>query len=234
MKNVRFAAFRQYEQTRTEASSAIMGLLAGTQMAAHMLQLTEGTDRLLPEIFPKIPHIGRLNLKIEAARKVLAAGDIHLGAMAVPYVLGIHEDYLRTCLTLLERAKISLAKPADDLTLVNQHEEIQSATGQSFRPTSLQQLHTLRLMRNCAVHSGGRVNGALARKLSVWTHQTEAGWVNLTGRSPRTLKAGDSITFSHGETLIGLLREFCDSGYAGCKMTRLRRRASRRGRTSGV
>lgn len=120
---VRFADYRQYEQVRIDASNAVMGLLAGAQMAAHMLQLTEGSDRLLPEIFPSIPHIGRLSLTSEAAREILVEGDIHLGAMAVPYALAIHEDYLRTCLTLLQRGGISLSKSPGDFKLVSQHEE---------------------------------------------------------------------------------------------------------------
>lgn len=38
-------------------------------------------------------------------RAILAAGDTHLGAMAVPYALAIHEDYLKTILALLQRGK---------------------------------------------------------------------------------------------------------------------------------
>ena len=132
---VRFADYRQYEQVRTEASNAVMGLLAGARMAEHMLQLTEGSDRLLPEMFPQIPHIGRLNLKTGAARGILAAGDTHLGAMAVPYALAIHEDYLRTCLTLLKRGGANLYKPPDDLKLAFQHAEMErSPASHSRRP----------------------------------------------------------------------------------------------------
>ena len=201
---VRFADYRQYEQVRIEASNAVMGLLAGAQMASHMLQLTGGSGRLLPEIFPQIPHIGRLNLTTQAARDILTAGDIHLGAMAVPYVLAIHEDYLKTCLTLLQRGGARLTRPPGDLKLADQHEEIERATASSFTAASLQQLHTLRVMRNCTIHSGGRVNGTLVSRLATWTPDTEAGWVKLTGRSPRTLQIGDTITFGHGEILIAL------------------------------
>ncbi len=130
---VRFADYRQYEQVRVEASNAVMGLLAGARMAAHMLQLTEGSDRLLPEIFPQIPHIGRLNLTTEAARDILIDGDVYLGAMAVPYALAIHEDYLKTCLTLLQRGGIRLTKPPGDLKLANQHEEIERGRRRTAR-----------------------------------------------------------------------------------------------------
>ncbi len=180
-----------------------MGLLAGAQMAAHMLQLTEGSDRLLPEIFPQIQHIGRLNLTTEAALSILAAGDIHLGAMAVPYALAIHEDYLKTCLTLLQRGGISLTRPPD-LKLAVQHDEIERAAGKSFTPASLQQVHVLRLMRNCTIHSGGQVSSALVNRLAAWSADAETGWVKLTGRSPRTLAVGDTVAFGHGEVLIAL------------------------------
>lgn len=33
---------------------------------------------------------------------------------------------------------------------------------------------------------------------------SEAGWVKLTGRSPRTLAVGDTVTFAPGEVLIAL------------------------------
>ena len=173
-------------------------------MCSSDLQLTEGSDRLLPEIFPQIPHIGRLNLTTEVAQDILTSGDVHLGAMAVPYVLAIHEDYLKTCLTLLQRGGISLSQSPGDAKLARQHEEIQGATGKIFTTTSLQQLHTLRLMRNCTIHSGGRVNNTLVNQLAAWTPDTETGWAKLTRRSPRALQIGDIITFGHGEILIAL------------------------------
>lgn len=201
---VRFADYRQYEQVRIEASNAVMGLLAGARMAAHMLQLTEGSNRLLPEIFPQIPHIGRLNLTTGAARGILAAGDTHLGAMAVPYALAIHEDYLKTCLTLLQRGGATLTGSPDDLKLAFLHAEIEKATGQSFTPASLEQIHVLRLMRNCTIHSGGKVSNQLLNRLSTWPANAEAGWTKLAGRSPRALAAGDTVEFGHGEVLIAL------------------------------
>jgi hypothetical protein len=201
---VRFAEYRQYEQVRVEASNAIMGLLAGAQMAAHMLQLTEGSDRLLPEIFPQIPHIGRFSLKPEAALRILAAGDTHLGAMAVAYALAIHEDYLKTCLTLLQRDGKKLKKPADNLKLYEQHGEIEQATGQSFNAASLEQLHVLRVMRNCTIHSGGRADQSLVNRLATWPPDAESGWVKLAGRSPRALDLRDPVTFGSSEALMAL------------------------------
>jgi hypothetical protein len=202
---VRFAEYRQYEQVRVEANNAIMGLLSGAQMAAHMLQLTEGSHRLLPEIFPQIPHIGRFSLKTESARAILEAGDTHLGAMAVPYALAIHEDYLKTCLTLLQRGGKTLSRPAEELNLASQHEEIERATGRSFNHTSIQQIQVLRIMRNCTIHSGGRVDRRLVNRLArYWSDEAESGWLRLAKVSPSALALGDPLLFRSGEALIAL------------------------------
>jgi hypothetical protein len=53
---VRFQEYRDYEARRREAGDALMALLAGAQLASHLLQLDEGSDRLLPEVFPRVPH----------------------------------------------------------------------------------------------------------------------------------------------------------------------------------
>src|SRR4051812_37082257 len=87
---VRFREYREYEERRIEASDAMMALLAGAQLASHMLRLNEGSDRLLPEVFPRVTHIRRFNLTSERARAILDTADQHLSALSVPYALAIH------------------------------------------------------------------------------------------------------------------------------------------------
>lgn len=54
---VEFPAFRRYEATRQKANNALMAMLAGSQLAAHTLQLTSGSTQLLPEILPGVAEI---------------------------------------------------------------------------------------------------------------------------------------------------------------------------------
>jgi len=204
MKIVRFAAYREYEHSRTEASNAMMALLAGAQLASHLLQLTEGSERLLPEVYPRVPHIGRFNLTSAAARHILESADTHLGAMSVPYALAIHEDFLKTCLTLLEQAGHCRPGTADDLRLVQQHPEIECATGGTFDIDSLAQIDVLRRMRNCTIHSGGRANSSLVNAIAAWTPSAQAGWVRLARRNPQGLRVGDRVEFGHGELILAL------------------------------
>ena len=205
-KVVRFADYRLYEQKRVEASNAMMGLLAGAQLASHLLQLTEGSERLLPEVFPRVAHIGRFNLTTEEARAILNAADTHLGAMSVPYSLALHEDYLKTCLDMLVRGACCTQRAAEraKAKLVLQHPGIEAATGGSFHTDALAQIDTLRLMRNCIIHEGGRASAALVAKVQSWSVSTEVAWVKLAKGTLRQLRVGDPVRFGHAELILSL------------------------------
>ena len=97
---VQFAIYRQYNEARQGANNAMVSLLAGSALGAHTLKLTAGSDRLLPEIFPAVPHIKRFNLRPASAAEVLDAAGPHLATVTVPYAIAIFtaaEACLRRC-----------------------------------------------------------------------------------------------------------------------------------------
>lgn len=200
---VRFPGYREWEEKRVEASNAMMGLLAGAQLAAHLLKLTEGSRHLLPEVFPHVDHIGRFNLTTDEAAAILASADRHLGAMSVPYALALHEDYLKTCLDLLFRAGLCTKSTVSNTKLAAQHSKIAEFTGGSFNAHRLAQLDTIRIMRNCMIHDGGRANSALVSKVAAWSPTTEALWVKLAP-SLRGITVGDQIAFGHQQLILTL------------------------------
>lgn len=200
---VRFPGYREWEAKRVEASNAMMGLLAGAQLAAHLLKLTEGSERLLPEVFPRVAHIGRFNLTTEEASEILASADVHLGAMSVPYGLSLHEDYLKTCLYLLARAGLCPPSVAGNTKLAHQHGKIADLTGGTFDADHLAELDSLRLMRNCMIHDGSRASQALVTQVANWTAGTEALWKNVAP-SLRGIAVGDVVAFGHPELILTL------------------------------
>lgn len=200
---VRFPGYREWERRRVEASNAMMGLLAGAQLASHLLKLTEGSSHLLPEVFPQVDHIGRFNLTTEEASTILASADSHLGAMSVPYALALHEDYLKTCLALLCRAGHCSSSEVENTKLAGQHPKIAERSGGSFDPDRLAQLDTLRIMRNCMIHDGGRANANLVARVDDWSQTTEELWVKVAP-TMRGIRAGDPINFGHRQLILTL------------------------------
>ncbi|MGY1942667.1 hypothetical protein [Nocardia asiatica] len=200
---VRFRAFREYEERKAEANNAMMALLAGAQLSAHLLRLTEGSDRLLPEVFPAVDHIQRFNLKSDDARLILLGADAHLGKMAVPYVLSLHEDYMRTCIEMLAQNNLC-SKVLAKGNLVSLHPDFERTTGHTFDTDMMSYMTVLRLMRNAVIHNGSTVTQVLHDELAKWTASQEQGWFDLAKRNPRALRIGDRIDFGHGEMIAAL------------------------------
>lgn len=201
---VKYPQYRQYEAARIEASNSMMALLAGAQLATHLLLLTEGSNKLLPEVFPQVPHIKRFNLTTDAANQILQSADEHLGAMGVPYALALHEDHLKTCIGLLEGAGLVSAGTANASRLVNQHDTIATATRGTFSVVAKAQIDTLRHMRNCLIHSGGKASNILVTTVAGWSADVESAWIKVAQRSPRGIAIGEPVTFSHGEMILAL------------------------------
>lgn len=193
---VNFLQYRQHAEARTQANNAIMALLAGSQLAAHTLQLTDGSDRLLPEIFPRVTHIDRFNLKTSTAKDLLTDAELHLGAMSVPYVLALHEDFGNTALRLLGE------RPRKAATL---HSALGTRLSTINWGASEGAFHVARILRNSMIHSGGRLDSQSITEFAKFVDPSgRAEWRRLAARDPLKLAVGDLVQFAHGE-LIAVL-----------------------------
>ena len=231
-----FPAFRTYEASRQEANNAMMALLAGSKLAAHTLQLTTGSTRLLPEIFPGVEHVTYFNLRTDAATQLLRDTGHHLGAVAVPYALAVHEDFVMTVLSLLRENGFTRKAPGDNadptknrVTAWNMHEAMWMTVGQPLPPRgsvmALEHFHLLREMRNAQIHAGGAVSGRLSDEVDNMTSQAATAWERLSRRAPTDVIASDplrfttfdifavfSITKTLGRTVNTLLRDSLTTG----------------------
>jgi hypothetical protein len=199
-------AYRRHEAARVEASNAMMGLLVGANMSAHMLRLNAGSKHMIEEIFPQVPHIVRFSMTPDVACGILRDAESHLGGMAVPYALAIHEDFLRTCLDLLLRAGRCTSRNTRRPGLKEIHARIEQATGQTFDATAIAQFQMMRCLRNAIVHANGRAGRELADEfLPRWSSDADRGWVRFAKRSPKNLREDDVVDLRHGELLMALI-----------------------------
>lgn len=202
-----FPEYRRYESTRQEANNAMMALLAGSQLAAHTLQLTNGSTRLLPEIFPAVEHVSYFNLRTDAATQLLLDTGHHLGAVAVPYALAVHEDFVMTALDLLTAHGHVRRAPGQSsvtrnnrVSAWNMHEALWMTLGQSAPQHGaldcLEHFHLLRLMRNTQIHAGGSISTDLRSHAQSMSQSAEGSWLRIGRRTPASVVAGAQLRFT--------------------------------------
>lgn len=196
--------YRKYDAQRIEANNAIMALLAGSKLAENVLNLTTGSSHRLAEIFPQVSNIERLNLKTSEAQTILASAENHVGGMAIPYVLSIHEDYIvGLCRLLAEVGRISKTK-LKDVSPSNMHENLESAGPGRFGSDTLRLFHFLRLVRNAQIHYAGRVHPALAKYRADLSSTDETKWEQITGEKIGRFSEGGELGLSIFELIATL------------------------------
>lgn len=208
---VHFPIYRRYTELRKSANNAMMSLLAGSALASHTLQLTEGSNRLLPEIFPAVEHIARFNLRPDAAAKVLRAAGPHLATVTVPYALAIHEDFVKQCINWL-RLSFHFPLPTavrgirtwNDVRSENMHEALESMTSRTLALSSsvdLELFHLYRLVRNSHIHGGGKVTNPMRTHVRAMSLDAQARWETLTGRTAAELIQGGEANYALSDVL---------------------------------
>lgn len=203
---VHFPIYRQYTKARQNANNAMVSFLAGSALASHTLQLTAGSERLLPEIFPAVPHMARFNLRPDAAAEVLGAAGPHLATVTIPYALAIHEDFVTRCIRWIRDTfkypppgTVPSIRSWNDIDTSNMHEALVSMIGQPLDAqgsVDLELFHVYRLMRNCHVHNGGIATNALRRQVGSLSGGAQDRWHRLTRRSAGASVSGDRAEYS--------------------------------------
>lgn len=201
---VNYLAYREHNRLRVQTNDTMMGLLAGSKIAAQTLNLTSGSELRLREIFPRVEHIRRFNLKTEKAQEVLEKAEYFLGILAVPQVIALQEDVMVGMLMLLEQYVPGTGNLARGAKAANVHERFQESTGQNFTQESLELFHLLRVARNTHIHSGGKASSTLLNKISETTPQSYEVWNTITKTNFPTYQLDEEVTLGLAE-LIGTL-----------------------------
>ncbi|MFI9487361.1 hypothetical protein ACIG47_13305 [Promicromonospora sp. NPDC052451] len=185
---VMYPAYRDYIETRTTVNSAMMALVAGSQIASHSLQLVQGSTRPLAELFPAVPHIGRFNLRSDQARDVLNSAEHHLASVALPYALSTHEDFVMASIETLKAEGVSLVHSGAPLKKPikawNMHPVLFESADHTPAPHLLEVFNLVREMRNCTAHNGGRADEKLLNYIDSASQPALELWTKLARQRP--------------------------------------------------
>jgi hypothetical protein len=158
----------------------------------------------LAEIFPQVPHIGRLNLTTDRASSILENAEIHLGVMALPYVLSIHEEYIADCCTMLVLTGRMSRGVRRNISAKTMHEKLSSAAAGTLNASSLEVFHLLRTIRNAHIHEGGRANKELVETRLALSPSGLRLWRRLAKSVPPSWTLGDRVSIGIPELIAGL------------------------------
>jgi hypothetical protein len=189
-----YPEYRNYLDTRVTVNNAMMALLAGSRLAGHTLQLTEGSQRTLGELFPAVEHIKRFNLRSDAARSLLHDADHHLASVALPYALATHEDFVISSIDLLRNEGFAIRRAGRSIKAWNMHDVLFNSSGYAIPGDLMQSFHLLREMRNCTIHVGGKVQPDLTTRIAAMGSSSTAEWQRLNGQPPSAVVQAGQVT----------------------------------------
>ena len=197
MPEIQYPAYRAYVESRVDVNNAMMALLAGSRLAAHTLQLTEGSTATLANLFPAVEHIERFNLRSDSARALLHDADGHLASVAVPYALATHEEFVMSMLSFMESDGKTLTDHGKAIRAWNMHTVLFESCGLAEPADWLQTFHVFREVRNCIIHAGGAISAELTDRISDMGAGPRASWADLnSGAPPEAVHANGRIALT--------------------------------------
>lgn len=201
MKEVRFARYREYTDARVRANNSMVALLAGSRLAAHALQLNEGSPHQLPGLYPGVLDIDRFNLLPDAARELLSSADRDLAAVAIPYALAVYEAFVKDAIAVLDEAGKVVAQGGGSLNAGRMHTTFYTAAGTEEPVEAIRLFHVLRTMRNAQIHHGGKATDELMDQLNLLNGPGRERWERLSLAPASQIIDGDRIAFTLGHLI---------------------------------
>lgn len=200
---VKFKAFRDLERRRVHASDTVWAVLVASKLASKTLTDAPAHRSLLADRYPNLPHVARMNQRLDRAAQLMESAETALCTMAFNLAFGLHEDFLRECLNLLVvEGKATRAEAAENASKL--HENLQQRSGHAFDADALALFHLTRKIRNAQTHAAGLVRNSLVDHYRSLAGAQRALWERLTGEPFRVPEVGDSAGLGVGGLIAGL------------------------------
>ncbi|WIB13311.1 hypothetical protein [Curtobacterium sp. MCPF17_052] len=187
---VKFKEFRELERRRVEASDTIWALLVGSKLAVKTMADEPNQRSLLADAYPELPHVQRMNQRLDRAAALLAAAEGEVCTMALNFTFGLHEDFVRSCIRLLIPHGLA-SNSAATVNSDQMHEKFSTLTGYSVDGDALALFHLTRRIRNAHTHAAGLVRQDLVDQYVSLSSSQRATWESLTSEPLRIPAVGD-------------------------------------------
>ncbi|MEJ1180696.1 MULTISPECIES: hypothetical protein [unclassified Pseudarthrobacter] len=191
---VLFKGFRDYESNRAKMNDAIMALHVSRHLALGRLENQQYSNELASTLFPLTRDIGRLNLPLHKIQQVIEASERHFAYMAIPHVLAMHHEAIKSLQRLWVAQGQSQANwlSSKDRELTNEtlgkedfsetHTNLKLLTGADLPDDLLTFMEVARRVRNRIVHAGAVSGGNLNSELRNGLKSGSKLWSEWAGK----------------------------------------------------
>ncbi len=191
---VLFKGFREYESNRAAMNDAIMGIHVSRHLALGRLDDQPHSNELATTLFPLTRDIGRLNLPAHKIRQVIEASERHFAYMAIPHVLAMHHEAIKSLQRLWIAQGQSQANwlSSKNRELTNEmlgkedfsetHDNLMLLTGAELPDDLLTFMEVARRVRNRIIHAGAVSGGNLNSELRNGLKAGSSLWFEWAGK----------------------------------------------------
>ncbi|GGD90907.1 hypothetical protein [Microbacterium murale] len=201
MSEVNFHRYREYVRARVEANNAMIALLAGSRLAAHSLQLHEGSPHQLPGLFPAVKDIDRFNLLPGRASELLLDADAHLAAVAIPYALAVYEAFVKDAIALVAEDGFAVSAARGALNAGRMHQTLYEAVETEQPNDTIAMFHLLRTIRNAQIHHAGAATSELLEVVSSLSIEQRQRWESLVMGPLDDMLVDDRLSLTIGHLI---------------------------------
>jgi hypothetical protein len=188
---IRYAAYRRFDAARIEANNAMVGLLIGTRLSAHLLESHAGASVLLPQIYPQVRGVDLLNRTVVDAQRQIATSEAHLAIMAIPFLQSVFEDLVNETALLCGLRGFRPLGSERSQGLEGALSFLERCSRAEFSTVHRELFTFLRHVRNEIIHGASLASARLDGEWSALHPDARARWVAVAGR-PYQLGGGAS------------------------------------------
>lgn len=179
---IRYLAYRRFDAARIEANNAMVGMLIGTRLSAHLLESHAGASVLLPQIYPQVKGVDLLNRTVADAQAQIASSEAHLATMAIPFLQSVFEDLVTETARLCGMRGHTPLPAERGQGLEGTLRFLERCSNAEFSEVHRALFTFLRHIRNRIIHEGSRASADLDAEWAGLPVAAQARWITVAGR----------------------------------------------------
>jgi hypothetical protein len=162
----------------------LMAVLMSVRLAGQLLEALPAADQLrfLPDLFPGLPEIRRLNRTATDAALLLRRAETHVAYTGIPFVLAVYQTFLVEVVKMLRSDNQDTNSQDPSKITLDEFHEYLIGCGLPIPITEMQLFDFIRQIRNRIIHFAGTSGSNLRSAYVALPAASRSLWLATSGR----------------------------------------------------